>query len=646
MSIAGKILARVLLNRLNEHFEQPGLLPESQCGFRKNRGTIDMIFTARQLQEKCQEQNVDLYMTFVDPTKSSDTFSHEGLWKIMAKFGCPTKFIAMARQFHDGMIPTVQNDGEFIDPFSVINEFKQGCVLASTLFSLMFSATFTDSFQDGDHGIPIRYRFDGKLFNLRRLQAKSKVQTEVLDEFLLADDMAKGAPTEEKMQKGVDQVSDSCDSYDLTISIKKNEVVYQPAPGKPYSSYHHSERSTIARGSQFHLSWKHIVQSCAHWWWSQCQDCQSKCSFWLTTWKYLGSKWNKTLHKAERLHIRGAANTTICYIYYMRNLDSLPTVCQKTEPLPYKLSYKTSKYQVARQDSRHRSPEKGRDAMLQECLMNGYERKSSMENYKSENAPMMVRRSDTKTPSKPPLNTSSTCQQSHGNRLHRIEQSGLIRRCAGEYEAKRISEPEQKCAQRKARAKTSPTELSSSDLSCTVCNRQFELRLVSSAVSEHTNNNTSRIRLGLVIVSNDRRTNRGAENRGYHIYIEKVQTINARVIVVVVGWVGWCVRACVCVYMCVFSFWWFITMCAISGYILYRQSHVIPLGFAKFKVRLSITDYQYYTSIKYFSSYRFYFNSRFPGNEYSCVNAASETFRKIHSLSRETTLSKWFCIAS
>ena len=59
------------------------------------------------------------------------------------------------------------------------------------------------------------------------------MQTEVLGEFLFADDMAKGAPTEEKMQKGVDQVSDSCDSYDLTISIK-NEVVYQPAPGKPY----------------------------------------------------------------------------------------------------------------------------------------------------------------------------------------------------------------------------------------------------------------------------------------------------------------------------------------------------------------------------------------------------------------------------
>ena len=47
----------------------------------------------------------------------------------------------------------------------------------------------TDAFQDGGNGIPMRYRFDGKLVNLRRLQAKSKVQIEVLGEFLFADDM-------------------------------------------------------------------------------------------------------------------------------------------------------------------------------------------------------------------------------------------------------------------------------------------------------------------------------------------------------------------------------------------------------------------------------------------------------------------------
>ena len=59
----------------------------------------------------------------------------------------------------------------------------------------------------------------------------------------------------------------------------------------------------------------------------------------------------------------------------------------------------------------------------------------------------------------------------------RTKWRGLVRRGAGEYEAKRISEAEQKRAQLKARAKASPTELSSSDLSCSIFNRQFRAKI-------------------------------------------------------------------------------------------------------------------------------------------------------------------------
>ena len=51
---------------------------------------------------KCQEQNEDLYMIFVDLNKAFDTVSRDGLWKIMAKFGCPPRYIAMVRHLHDG----------------------------------------------------------------------------------------------------------------------------------------------------------------------------------------------------------------------------------------------------------------------------------------------------------------------------------------------------------------------------------------------------------------------------------------------------------------------------------------------------------------------------------------------------------------
>ena len=237
LSIAGKILARVLLNRLRQHLEQ-GLLPESQCGFRAGRGTVDMIFAARQLQEKCQEQHSDLFMTFVDLTKAFDTVSRDGLWKIMEKFGCPSRFITIVRQFHDGMMVKVLDDGDESETFPVTNGVKQGCVLAPTLFSMVFSAMLTDAFRGCHDGIHIKYRTDGGLFNLRRLQAVTKVKETVIRDFLFADDCALNASTEQMMQHEMNCFSQACENFGLTISTKKTEVMYQPAPEKPYQEPH------------------------------------------------------------------------------------------------------------------------------------------------------------------------------------------------------------------------------------------------------------------------------------------------------------------------------------------------------------------------------------------------------------------------
>ena len=83
-------------------------------------------------------------MTFVDLTKAFDTVVLD--WKIMAKFGCSPSFIAMVQQFHDGIQARVQNDGELSEPFDVTNWVKQGCVMAPTLFSIMFSAMLMGAF--------------------------------------------------------------------------------------------------------------------------------------------------------------------------------------------------------------------------------------------------------------------------------------------------------------------------------------------------------------------------------------------------------------------------------------------------------------------------------------------------------------------
>ena len=62
-----------------------------------------MIFCLRQVQEKCIEQNMPLYMVFIDFTKAFYNVSRQGLWSVLKKYGCPNKFINLVKSLLDGM---------------------------------------------------------------------------------------------------------------------------------------------------------------------------------------------------------------------------------------------------------------------------------------------------------------------------------------------------------------------------------------------------------------------------------------------------------------------------------------------------------------------------------------------------------------
>lgn len=232
LSIAGKILARIIINRLTKHITEH-VTPESQCGFRASRGTTDMLFAARQIQEKCVEQKKELFVVFVDLTKAFDSVSREGLWKILGKAGCPPKITKIIRSFHDNMYGRVLNDGVVSDPFQIRNGTKQGCVMAPVLFSLVFSAMLEDAFHNCQKGVSINLRTDGGVFNLRRLKAQTKTKQMLLRDLLYADDCALVAHTLEDAQEMVSTFSRASTRYGLTISIRKTEVLHQPLPGAP-----------------------------------------------------------------------------------------------------------------------------------------------------------------------------------------------------------------------------------------------------------------------------------------------------------------------------------------------------------------------------------------------------------------------------
>ena len=230
LSIAGKILMKVLNTRIGPLAE--GILPETQCGFRPSRGTTDMIFAARQLQEKCQEQRQPLYMGFIDLTKAFDSVKRDLLWDILARFGCPEKFITILRLLHDDMSVVVTANGNFTEPFKVKSGVKQGCVGAPTLFSIFISAVLYLVRNRLPAGIPAIYRTDGGIFNLARLKARTKVTTISFMEFQYADDNAVCALTENDLQAILNAFAGAYSRLGLSVNVRKTQILYQPVPNQ------------------------------------------------------------------------------------------------------------------------------------------------------------------------------------------------------------------------------------------------------------------------------------------------------------------------------------------------------------------------------------------------------------------------------
>ena len=280
-------------------------------------------------------------------------------------------------------------------------------------------------------------------------------------------------PTEEKMQKSVDQVSDSYDSYDLTISIKKTEVVYQPAPEKPYK-----ELTITVKGQRLQVVEKFTYLG-------------SKLMQYLVDYvEVFGIKMEKRLYtklKVDRSRVLPtllyAFETWTVYQRHAKRLNHFHTSCLRkllnikwqdwipdTEVLKragMQSVHTLLKYAQLRWTGHvTRMP----DERLPKKILFG-----ELQVEKHSHGGQKKRYKDTLETSLKDFNIPTESWEHIAQ--DQAKWRGLIRRGAGEYEAKRISEAEQKRSQRKARAKALSTEFFSSDLSCTICNKQFRAKI-------------------------------------------------------------------------------------------------------------------------------------------------------------------------
>ena len=108
----------------------------------------DMIFSLRQVQDKCREQRMSLYITFIDLTKALDLVSRRGQLEILKSIGCPPKLLNIIASFHEDTHSILSFKGATSEAFPVSSGVIQDvywllhCLKSSSnCFSSMRSAT-------------------------------------------------------------------------------------------------------------------------------------------------------------------------------------------------------------------------------------------------------------------------------------------------------------------------------------------------------------------------------------------------------------------------------------------------------------------------------------------------------------------------
>jgi hypothetical protein len=135
----------------------------------------------------------------------------------------------MVRQLHDSMLARVVVGGAESHSFPVTVGGKQGCVLAPILFNTyLLCVTVLLHRTVGEHsGININFRYDRSLFDLKKLQAKTKTSPAKFHELQYADDCALVAHSLRDLQNILSNIATIYTRFGLRINVGKTEVLHR-----------------------------------------------------------------------------------------------------------------------------------------------------------------------------------------------------------------------------------------------------------------------------------------------------------------------------------------------------------------------------------------------------------------------------------
>lgn len=139
LSNVGKLLERLVTNRLSWWIEDQSTLMEEQCGFRTGRGTQDILCQLEHHIHSAYKNHQVMLALFIDLKGAFDSASHLGiLWKLQ-KRGFTGNPLAWVKDFLEGRSFRVSVGGSLSSPTITSRGVPQGSPESPLLFNVLLS---------------------------------------------------------------------------------------------------------------------------------------------------------------------------------------------------------------------------------------------------------------------------------------------------------------------------------------------------------------------------------------------------------------------------------------------------------------------------------------------------------------------------
>ena len=139
----GKVMERMVCNRLTYVLEKGGGLASYQSGFRKGRNTMDAVVRLENEIRKAQVTKESVVVVFFDIEKAYDMMWREGVLIKLHMLGVGGRVFNWVRDFLSERVIRVRIGAEVSGGYTVSNGTPQGSVISPLLFSVMINDVFS-----------------------------------------------------------------------------------------------------------------------------------------------------------------------------------------------------------------------------------------------------------------------------------------------------------------------------------------------------------------------------------------------------------------------------------------------------------------------------------------------------------------------